>query len=161
MPLPQPKPDRISILHLEDDPLDAEFFAATLRGVGMECEITLARNKEAYQAALIGPDSRFDLILSDNTLPGFSGAGALSMAKAERPDLVLCDIDMPGMGGGDVVAALSSDPQTAGIPVMYLTALVSPEETRDMGGNVGGRPGVAKRAPIAELLQRIGEIIPA
>jgi CheY-like chemotaxis protein len=86
---------------------------------------------------------------------------AVALAKAERPDLVLCDIDMPGMGGGDVVAALSADPQTAGIPVMYLTALVSPEETRDMGGNVGGRPGVAKRAPIAELLQRIGELIPA
>ncbi|OOG44208.1 two-component system response regulator [Polaromonas sp. A23] len=86
---------------------------------------------------------------------------AVGLAKAERPDLVLCDIDMPGMGGGDVVAALSSDPQTAGIPVMYLTALVSPEETRDMGGNVGGRPGVAKRAPIAELLQRIGEVISA
>lgn len=85
---------------------------------------------------------------------------AVGLARAERPDLVLCDIDMPGMGGGDVVAALSSDPQTAGIPVMYLTALVSPEETRDMGGNVGGRPGVAKRAPIAELLQRIGELIP-
>lgn len=86
---------------------------------------------------------------------------AVGLAKAERPDLVLCDIDMPGMGGGDVVAALSMDPQTAAIPVMYLTALVSPEETRDMGGNVGGRPGVAKRAPIAELLQRIGELIPA
>lgn len=87
MPLPQPSPGRISILHLEDDPLDAEFFAATLRGDGLECDITLARNKEAYQAALTGPDSRFDLILSDNTLPGFSGAGALSMARVERPDL--------------------------------------------------------------------------
>jgi diguanylate cyclase (GGDEF)-like protein/PAS domain S-box-containing protein len=87
MPLSQPKPDRISILHLEDDPLDAEFFAATLRGVGLECDITLAKNKEAYRAALIGPDSRFDLILSDNTLPGFSGVKALSMARAERPEL--------------------------------------------------------------------------
>ncbi|HYW55974.1 MAG TPA: response regulator [Polaromonas sp.] len=84
---------------------------------------------------------------------------ALKLAKTERPDLVLCDIDMPGMGGGDVVAALSEDPETAGIPVLYLTALVSPEEARDMGGNVGGRPGVAKRAPIAELRQRIDELI--
>lgn len=84
---------------------------------------------------------------------------AVDLAKAEQPDLVLCDIDMPGMGGGDVVAALAENPRTAGIPVMYLTALVSPEETRDMGGNVGGRPGVAKRAPIAELLQRIDELL--
>ena len=84
---------------------------------------------------------------------------ALSLAKSERPDLILCDIDMPGMGGGDVVAALAGDPETFAIPVMYLTALVSPEEARDMGGYFGGRPGIAKKAPLAELIRRMDALI--
>ncbi len=84
---------------------------------------------------------------------------ALSLARSECPDLILCDIDMPGMSGGDVVAALALDPQTFSIPVMYLTALVSPEETRDMDGYVGGRPGIAKKAPLSELLSRMEGLI--
>jgi diguanylate cyclase (GGDEF)-like protein/PAS domain S-box-containing protein len=93
MPLPQEKLSRISILHLEDDALDAEFFAATLRGAGLECDITWAQDKKAFQAALKGAgspsesESGFDVILSDNTLPGFSGTAALAMAKAERPEV--------------------------------------------------------------------------
>jgi len=81
----------------------------------------------------------------------------LPMARAERPDAILCDIDMPDMGGGDVAAALAADAATAGIPLIYLTALVSPEEAREMDGQVGGRPGVSKRAPLSELVSKIDE----
>jgi CheY-like chemotaxis protein len=84
---------------------------------------------------------------------------AMTLAMSERPDLILCDIDMPGMSGGDVVSALALDPQTFSIPVMYLTALVSPEETREMDGYVGGRPGIAKKAPLSELLSRMQGLI--
>lgn len=82
----------------------------------------------------------------------------VDMAREEQPDLILCDIDMPGMSGGDLASALTEDPDTAFIPVLYLTALVSPQETRDLQGQVGGRPGISKRAPMAELLQRIDEL---
>ena len=83
---------------------------------------------------------------------------ALRMARAQRPDLILCDIDMPGMSGGDLASALTEDPDTAFIPVLYLTALVSPQETKELQGQVGGRPGISKRAPMAELLARIDEL---
>jgi CheY-like chemotaxis protein len=63
------------------------------------------------------------------------------------------------MGGGEVAAELENDSITARIPLIYLTALVSPEETKDMDGQVGGRPGVSKRAPVAELLTRIDDVI--
>ena len=85
---------------------------------------------------------------------------ALAMAKREQPDVVLCDIDMPGMNGGDVAAALAADPETAHIPLIYLTSLVSPEETRDLEGRVGGRPGVSKRAPLADLVALIDKARP-
>jgi CheY-like chemotaxis protein len=85
---------------------------------------------------------------------------AVSMAGMEKPDAILCDIDMPEMSGGDVAAALSQNPDTAGIPLIYLTALVSPEETRDLAGQVGGRPGVSKKAPLSELVAKIDEVTP-
>ncbi|HKP97328.1 MAG TPA: EAL domain-containing protein [Fibrobacteria bacterium] len=78
---------RVSILHLEDEAADAEYFAEALREAGLECEITLARDRGEFQAALTGDAPRFDLILSDNTLPGFSGSAALEIAKAHRPEL--------------------------------------------------------------------------
>jgi CheY-like chemotaxis protein len=80
---------------------------------------------------------------------------AVSLAAKEKPDVILCDIDMPEMGGGDVAAALAENHATASIPLIYLTALVSPQEAKEMQGRVGGRPGVAKRAPLAELLSCI------
>ncbi|HVZ43888.1 MAG TPA: response regulator [Ramlibacter sp.] len=83
---------------------------------------------------------------------------ALEMARHELPDAILCDIDMPGLTGGDVAAQLKADPKTAGIPLVYLTSMVSPEETKDMGGLVGGRPGVSKRAPLAELVRVIDRV---
>lgn len=83
---------------------------------------------------------------------------AVALAKSELPDVILCDIDMPEMSGGDVAAALDADSQTARIPFIYLTALVSPEEAKDLEGHVGGRPGVAKRAPLAQLVEKIEDL---
>jgi CheY-like chemotaxis protein len=83
---------------------------------------------------------------------------AVPLARRELPDVILCDIDMPQMGGGEVAAALSEDSGLSRIPFIYLTDLVSPQEARELQGHVGGRPGVAKRAPLAELVARIAEL---
>jgi CheY-like chemotaxis protein len=80
---------------------------------------------------------------------------ALGLARNQRPDLILCDIDMPDMDGGDVCRVLSDDEQTRQIPVLYLTSLVSQEEVKVMDGQIGGRPGVSKQAPIDEILASI------
>lgn len=83
--------------------------------------------------------------------------GAVALARDDMPDVILCDIDMPGMSGGDVAAALADDSLTARIPFIYLTGLVSPQETRDLQGQIGGRPGVSKRAPLSELVAMIDQ----
>ncbi len=82
-------------------------------------------------------------------------ANALSMARTERPDVILCDIDMPGMSGGEVAAALAADPRTAAIPLIYLTALATPQEMHELQGMVSGRPAVSKKARLSELLAHI------
>jgi CheY-like chemotaxis protein len=83
----------------------------------------------------------------------------LEMARQVQPDLVLCDIDMPGMDGGDVCRALSSDEQTRHIPFAYLTSMVSQEDVQALKGQIGGRPGVSKHAPITEILARIHTVM--
>jgi CheY-like chemotaxis protein len=83
----------------------------------------------------------------------------IAMARNELPDLVLCDIDMPEMDGGAVCAALAEDPLTAHIPLMYLTAIVSPSEVKELQGFVGGRPGVSKRAPLETLVAAIERLL--
>lgn len=79
----------------------------------------------------------------------------LPMARADRPDLVLCDIDLPGMDGGDISAALFADPQTHDIPLVFLTALVSPQDLAAKGNQLAGRAAISKQSPIEEIAARI------
>ncbi len=51
------------------------------------------------------------------------GPRALQIARQQRPDLILQDIMMPGMDGYEVCRALKQDPQTAHIPLIFVTAL--------------------------------------
>ncbi|BDT61144.1 two-component system response regulator [Massilia varians] len=51
------------------------------------------------------------------------GARALELARQELPDLVLLDVMMPGMSGYEVCAALKAHPETAALPVIFVTAL--------------------------------------
>lgn len=73
------------ILHLEDDPKDAELIRSVLETDGLSCEIVLVDTCEAFEAAL--DKGGFDLILSDFTLPAFDGLSALTMAQKKCPDL--------------------------------------------------------------------------
>lgn len=53
-----------------------------------------------------------------------NGERALKIAAgSDQPDLILLDIMMPGMSGYDVCRALKADPHTAGIPVIFVTAM--------------------------------------
>lgn len=53
-----------------------------------------------------------------------SGEKALDLARQQPyPDLILLDIKMPGMDGYSVLAHLKSNPATADIPVIFVTAL--------------------------------------
>src|SRR5579883_1362173 len=56
------------------------------------------------------------------------GREGVRLAEKERPDLVLCDIDMPDMDGGAVADEISSRSTTKQIPLIFVSALVTPEE---------------------------------
>ena len=57
-----------------------------------------------------------------------SGARALKIAASHPPDLILLDIMMPEMDCYEVCTALKANPATAGIPVIFLTAMDTMED---------------------------------
>jgi len=52
-----------------------------------------------------------------------SGAQGLAMAARMPPDLILLDVMMPEMDGFETCRRLKADPQLAGIPVVFVTAV--------------------------------------
>jgi PAS domain S-box-containing protein len=80
----------LHILHLEDDPLDAELVEAHLREAGLEPHLTRVETRDDFLAAL--ENGTFDLILADFSLPSFDGLTALrlfSERDRETPFLFL------------------------------------------------------------------------
>jgi len=57
-----------------------------------------------------------------------SGEQALKVAARERPDIILLDVVMPGLDGHEVCRQLKRQPDTADIPVLFVTAHSEPEE---------------------------------
>jgi len=65
------------------------------------------------------------------------GWQAIELAQSGKPDLILLDLMMPGMDGFSVLDALKSDPNTASIPVIVITAKeLTPEEKQRLGGRI-------------------------
>ncbi len=84
-----------------------------------------------------------------------NGPQALELAtSAEPPQLILLDIMMPDMDGYEVMRRLRHDPRTAGIPVIFLTALTSIEEEQ-FGLDLGAVDYITKPISPPVVLARV------
>ena len=75
----------IKILHLEDNPNDAQLVQSVLKKANLKFEYFFADNKADYILQL--QDHKIDIILSDYNLPDYSGNGALLFAKDNYPNV--------------------------------------------------------------------------
>jgi PAS domain S-box-containing protein len=75
----------LNILHLEDNPNDAELVKSILESNHAGCHLTRVFTKADFLAAL--ERQSFDLILSDYAMPNFDGLTALTIAAEKRPDI--------------------------------------------------------------------------
>ena len=75
----------LRLLHLEDNPVDAELITATLMEGNIPCQSQLVDTRQAFVAAL--KEGRIDLILADYSIPGFDGMTALILARQHCPDV--------------------------------------------------------------------------
>jgi len=77
----------LRVLHLEDDPRDAELVRETLEVDGVPCHITRVETQPDFIASL--KQGGVDLILADYTLPSFDGLSALRIAQQNWPQVPL------------------------------------------------------------------------
>ncbi len=94
----------------------------------------------------------FDVITCEN------GAQALQLATNEKPDIIVADFQMPVMTGLELVQNLRSNPDTADIPVVMLTArgfAIQDRQNEDLKISAC----VSKPFSPRELLQSIEEVL--
>jgi len=90
----------------------------------------------------------FDAIAVEN------GRQGIKMAKEKMPDLIICDVMMPEIDGYGVLKELRSEPATAIIPFIFLTALSDVSDTRK-GMELGADDYLTKPCTPQELLKAI------
>ncbi|UYY59614.1 response regulator [Sphingomonas sp. S2-65] len=87
-----------------------------------------------------------------------TGPEAIAQASAWQPDLVLLDVMMPEMDGPTVFAHLRAAPQTAAIPVVFITARTQASEVRGFEA-LGARGVLAKPFDPMTLAIKVRELI--
>ena len=89
-----------------------------------------------------------------DVLFAMNGAKAIEIAQNQRPDLILLDAVMPEMDGYAVCAALRALPATRDIPIIFVTALKTPEdETRAL--DAGAADFISKPVNAAVVRARV------
>src|SRR5487761_706400 len=84
-PTDQDREPPIRVLLVEDAPAEAELAIRQLKKGGVNCECLRVETQERFTAAL--QEFRPDVILSDFTLPQFSGPSALKVARELARDI--------------------------------------------------------------------------
>ncbi len=87
-----------------------------------------------------------------------SGADGLRKVSAITPDLVVLDVMMPDMSGLEVCQYLRSNPATAWLPIILLSAKAGVDDKLD-GFQAGADDYVAKPVSHKELLARAGALL--
>lgn len=86
------------------------------------------------------------------------GVAGLTAARSEKPDCILLDVMMPKKDGLTVAAELKADPDTAGIPVILLSAKA---QAGDLGAGLatGADEYITKPFDPLELLEVVQRLI--
>ena len=84
----------------------------------------------------------------------------ISVARREKPDLILMDVVMPGLNGFQATRELTTDPETAAIPVIIVTRK-DQRVDRVWGMRQGARDYITKPVKEGVLLDLINEALVA
>lgn len=117
--------------------------------------------KKGRPKILIVDDQKTNIELSENifsseyeVLLANSANEALNMCEKTLPDLILLDVVMPEVDGLTLCKILKNQPETADIPVMFVTGYQNPEEESSCWA-VGGVDFVNRPVNTETLKQRV------
>jgi two-component system cell cycle response regulator len=107
-------------------------------------------NVKLLEAKLTG--EYFDVITA------LSGAEGIQKAETLNPDIILLDVMMPGMDGFEACQRLKSNPLTAHIPIVMVTALTDATD-RVRGLEVGADDFLSKPVNDIALMARVRSLV--
>jgi two-component system alkaline phosphatase synthesis response regulator PhoP len=87
-----------------------------------------------------------------------NGADAIPTARRTLPDVLILDRMLPGLDGLEICRAMRSDPATAGVPIIMLTARAE-ESDRIVGLELGADDYVTKPFSPKELVARVNALL--
>src|SRR2546426_9547598 len=90
----------LRVLQVEDSEADAELLAHELKRAGLD--VTWERVQSAGRLETALDRGRWDIIVGDNSMPGFSGSEALALVRARGLDIPF--IFVSGTMGEDLAA---------------------------------------------------------
>ena len=81
------------------------------------------------------------------------GGAALDAVRSSLPDLLILDVMMPALDGHDVCRVLRAEPESAGLPILMLTARAG-EDDLLLGLDLGADDYLTKPFSPRELMAR-------
>lgn len=87
------------------------------------------------------------------------GSMAIQAAREFNPDLIFLDVMMPDMSGDEISAQLKEDEELSKIKFVFMTAIVTKDETESMGSTIGGNEFLAKPVKTDELIATIERVL--
>ncbi len=96
----------------------------------------------------------FDVVTASN------GAEAVARARQIKPDLILLDVRMPKMTGFEACQSLKAAPDTAAIPVVFLSARGQEADVKH-GLSLGATDYILKPFSPEDLPARLWKILSA
>lgn len=111
--------------------------------------------------AKVNLDILVEGLKSDHKLSlALNGETALQTAARTPPDLVLLDIVMPGMDGYEVCRRLRQMPETAEVPIMFLSSLEE-IQNKTLGFEAGANDYLTKPFDMLEVKARVRSLLKA
>src|SRR5262249_11513295 len=120
-----------------------------------DCRVLLVDDAKANLDILV------EGLKSDHKLSlALNGEAALQVAVRTPPDLVLLDIVMPGLDGYEVCRRLREMPETAEVPIMFLSSLEE-VQNKTRGFEVGANDYLTKPFEMLEVKARVRSLLKA
>ena len=92
------------------------------------------------------------------TVEAVTGEEGVKLALQRRPDLVLMDIQLPGINGIEAFRQIRADAKTAHIPVIALTASVTPTDRSQITA-AGFDAFISKPISLKEFVETVKRLV--
>ena len=113
-----------------------------------ECTVLIVDDTEANIDILMEILEEYDLVVA------MDGESALEAVEEELPALILLDVLMPDIDGFEVCKRLKSIPETATVPIIFLSAL-SGDEEKQKGLDLGAVDFITKPFDPSEIQAKV------